>query len=296
MIRYHITLQQLEQRIETHRRGWLARAAVKTSHLRTAGRFDDPDPIWSDIKPVFMALQHNKCAFCERQFASASSPGGTAELDLEHFRPKSAVTDWPGASAFPHPMGRPHPTGYHWLAYHLLNYAVACKVCNSGLKGDHFPIAGRRGRSTQDPASLHRSERPFLLYPVGDYDDDPLDVITFEGVNAKPKARRGWLRQRAEITIAFFRLNDTGDPDEFREELFRERAEVLEHLGHYLGTINSSASRVRKDEAKASVARMVNSNHRHSACGKAYTELYQHDPGKARALADAARAYLDSLA
>lgn len=296
MIRYTISLPQLEQRIERHRPGWLARAAARTQHLRTAGRYDEKDDIWSEIKPVFMELQHNKCAFCERQFAAASSPGGTAELDVEHFRPKSMVADWPGANAFPLRMGRPHPTGYHWLAYHLLNYAVACKVCNSGLKADHFPIAGRRGRSTQDPISLYRSERPYLLYPISDLDADPQELITFDGVNAIPASPSGWPRQRAEVTIAFFRLNDTGDPSEFREELFRERAVVLEALSHYLGTLNSGREpKWRKDEAKDSVARALSAGRPHSSCAMAYTELYQHDPDKARSLADAARAYLDTL-
>lgn len=297
MIRYPITLQELEQRIDAHRPGWLARAVAKTQHLRTAGRFGDPDPIWSEIKTVFMELQHNKCAFCERQFASASSPGGTAELDVEHFRPKSAVADWPGGVAFSYSTGRAHPFGYYWLAYHLLNYAVACKVCNSGLKGDHFPIAGRRGRSTQDPASLHRSEQPYLLYPIGDLDDDPQDVITFEGVNAKPVASGGWLRQRAEVTIAFFQLNRSATTNDFREELFRERAEVIDQLLTHLGTINSTReTKARKDEAMTTLKRRLRINSRHSSCANAFVELYRRDPSGARALGNAARAYLDSLA
>lgn len=297
MIRYPITLQELEQRIETHRRGWLARATARTQSLRTAGRFDDPDPIWSEIKPVFMKLQHDKCAFCERQFASASSPSGTAELDVEHFRPKSAVTDWPGASAFTHPMGRPHSTGYFWLAYHLLNYAAACKVCNSGLKADHFPIASRRGRSTQDPASLYRSEQPYLLYPISDIDDDPQDVITFEGVNAKPVAQGGWLCQRAEVTIAFFQLNKSASTNVFREELFRERAEVIDDLLNHLGTINSTReTKVKKGEAMTTLTRKLRPNSPHSSCANAFVELYRVDPTKARALGHAARAYLDTLA
>ncbi len=96
------------------------------------------------MKPVFIELQGDgKCCFCERQFESGIL--GRHELDLEHFRPKGNIKEWPcpqslivdGVTLTTPPAAG---TGYYLLSYHLLNYAVACKACNSGLKKDYFNL------------------------------------------------------------------------------------------------------------------------------------------------------------
>ncbi len=106
--------------------------------------------IWSEVKPVYMSLQRDKCAYCERKLASADF-GGTIEHDLEHFRPKSSARPWPTTAisrerglVYTFPTGKHHASGYYWLAYHPLNYCVACKKCNTPLKLDFFPIAVNR--------------------------------------------------------------------------------------------------------------------------------------------------------
>ena len=49
-------------------------------------------------------------------------------------------------------------------------------------------------------------ERPFLLYPIGDTDDDPEDMIEFAGLSPQVKGT-GFRRQRALVTIWLFDLN-----------------------------------------------------------------------------------------
>ena len=65
--------------------------------------------------------------------------------------------------------------------YHLLNYAVACKPCNSGLKKSYFPISDRYDTDGEDPRKMG-AEKPWLLYPIGRFDIDPEEVITFHGL------------------------------------------------------------------------------------------------------------------
>ena len=110
-----------------------------------------------------------KCCFCERKFESGDL--GRHELDIEHFRPKGNIRSWPcrqslvddGVTLTTPPDAN---NGYYLLSYNLLNYAVACKAYNSGLKKDYFPIAGRYDPNGDDPREM-TAERPWLIYPIG---------------------------------------------------------------------------------------------------------------------------------
>ena len=163
MIRYDIDPDDLHARVERHAPGWLARAQIRTDTFRASRKYEETSSIWSTVKPVFIELQGDgKCCFCERQFESGNL--GRHELDLEHFRPKGNIKEW--LDAVPPILDRrrraPVPsntlttppaagTGYYLLSYHLLNYAVACKACNSGLKKDYFPVAGPYDPAGDDP-------------------------------------------------------------------------------------------------------------------------------------------------
>ena len=124
--------------------GWRARAKRRTEKFRCEKKYEENSSIWGEVKPVFMELQGGgKCCFCERKFEEGEL--GRYELDIEHFRPKGNVKECP-----PSRVGEgirltapaEENNGYYLPAYRLLNYAVACKLCNSGLKKDYFPIAG----------------------------------------------------------------------------------------------------------------------------------------------------------
>ena len=206
MIRVSTTTAALLAAIEAHRPGWLSRAEARTEALAAAAVDPEFPSLWSEIKEVYISLQHSKCAYCEKE--PEYQP---IEHDVEHYRPKRDVVRW----VVPRALARQgivvnQPThggepGYPLLAYNPLNYAAACKTCNSILKRTYFPIAGTRNATARDPAGM-AGERPFLLYPIGDADDDPEDLIEFAGLS--PQARgTGFRKQRALVTIWLFDLN-----------------------------------------------------------------------------------------
>jgi hypothetical protein len=99
-----------------------------------------------------------KCAWCERVLPPSR------ELDVEHYRPKTEVTQWVGApelvSATPpkeHSLG----SGYWWLAFEWSNYSLSCKTCNQGWKRNLFPILDRQPREE----GVEHREQPLLLDP-----------------------------------------------------------------------------------------------------------------------------------
>ena len=94
-------------------------------------------------------------------------------------------------------------SGYYLLPYSLLNYAVACKPCNSGLKNDYFPVSGPYATDGEAPREM-TVEQPWLLYPIGHLDVDPENVITFEGFLPQTNCDDPLLRLRGLVTIEFF--------------------------------------------------------------------------------------------
>ena len=233
MIRYDTTAKKLRDSIEVHKPGWLKRASDRTKTFKSAGRYNESSTIWSEIKPVYMRLQHYKCAYCEKELEGEER--GKGEHDVEHFRPKSSVTKWhpkairdAGIPITPPMAGNKDP-GYHLLPYHLLNYTTACRSCNSTLKGDKFPIAGKRDPGGSSPASL-KSERAYLIYPIGRIDDDPAKLIRFYGVSPQAAVASGHKHHRALVTIAFFELDDPVN----RKTLFKQRARIIRALYRFL--------------------------------------------------------------
>jgi len=67
MIRYAVSKAELLQRIELEKPGWLARAQQRTNRFLQRGKYTERSSIWSEVKTVYMRLQHDKCAYCERQ-------------------------------------------------------------------------------------------------------------------------------------------------------------------------------------------------------------------------------------
>lgn len=287
MIRLPITDADLLNRIDGENATWRARAQARTAEFVANGAYQDRGNFWSDIKLVFMRLQNFKCVFCERPLAREAV--GVIEHDVEHFRPKGRVTAWPKARGptYGFSTGGPAPNGYFWLAYDPLNYATACKPCNSTLKSDAFPIAGSaRGAVGATPAQLLATEKPFLIYPIGSSDDDPEDLITFEGISAKPKVRSGHRKRRAEVTIDFFRLNT-------REELWHERFHVIRAMFDAYDITQTSAFSVdRQGEASDTLKSMTHARSPHASCARRFLELLNTDRTAAWNIYTSAKAYL----
>ncbi|QDV21583.1 hypothetical protein Pan153_62730 [Gimesia panareensis] len=293
MIRYDTTENDLTQKINASNPNWLKRAKKRTTKFINAGAYDEKSGIWSEIKEVYMALQHDKCAYCERQLADADL-GGTIEHDVEHFRPKNSVPVWPNKSTaelrnikFEFDLGKKLDKGYFWLAYNIMNYCISCKKCNSPLKKNNFPIARNRGKVSDTPQKLNETEKPYLIYPLGKLDEDPEEIITFDGVVPIPKKQNGPRWRRAKVTIRFFEL-DT------REELIRERARCLVNLDNALIIVESNLPEQTKAVARTDIVRLRSPKSPHSSCVRAACDAYIEDPDRMRKLFQAAREYLDS--
>ena len=289
MIRYDIFPNQLRELVEQHAPGWIERARDRTNSFRTQGRYRERSSIWSEVKPVFMAVQGEaKCCFCERKFEAGDL--GRYELDLEHFRPKGNVKRWPcppelidrGVSLTNPPVA---DTGYYLLPYHLLNYAVACKPCNSGLKKDHFPIAGPYDLDGDDPGQM-TAERPWLLYPIGRLDVDPEDVITFYGLLPQSTSADRLLRLRGLVTIAFFRLDDVLT----RKELMKERALIVFILHSLLVKAEDDGD----EESAVLVKELLSPTSKHTSCARSFERLFRFDRAQAAEVADRVEKYLVS--
>ncbi len=282
MIRHNANLTEIEAAVDAIDANWRSKAAARTAQFVANGRYAEPSAIWSTVKPIFMRLQRNKCVFCERQFENELY--GKIEFDLEHFRPKSSVAIWPDPNkhsySYPFSTGPDNPAGYYWLPYALENYAASCKVCNTGLKSNYFPIAGPRQKT---PGKTSK-EKQLLCYPIGADDTDPEELLTFIATTAVPKASSGHKRRRGQVIIDFFDLNR-------REQLHRERANMIMLLGQALAAIDAGTG----DDSDTEVVReIVSPLYPHTACVRAYRELWEKDQPFARQVLKACKRYFVS--
>jgi hypothetical protein len=232
-----------------------------------------------------------KCAYCERKLEA--EPYGKGEQDVEHFRPKKNVRPWKLPKALADQgvaVTPPTPTtgGYFLLPYHLFNYCAACKPCNSALKSDCFPIAGKYQPKGSDPTKLTK-EQPLLIYPLGDFDDDPEDLIRFHGVSPQPVAEDGYRRHRALVSIEFFKLDDeTG-----RKNLLAERARLI----CALLPLFKAASRKGPSAIKARdlIIAYLADTAPHTNCSRSFLHLWEGNPSEAERVADGAASYIRSI-
>ncbi len=103
-----------------------------------------------DVRGALYAMHGRVCAFCQ-----CSLPRNDRG-DVEHFRPKSKITQAPGHH------------GYWWLAYEFTNYLLSCSTCNQTHKLNYFklePGDSNRDYSTRD--QVHQEKR-LLLNPAED--------------------------------------------------------------------------------------------------------------------------------
>lgn len=285
-----LTPGQLAARVAVEVPGWQVNASLRVSAIATAGKFVGKGSIWGDIKPVFMALQQDKCVFCERPLAGRTA--GRIEQDVEHFRPKNAVKAWPRSVPVPAygvGTGTAHPVGYYWLAYELENYAASCKPCNSARKSNAFPIAGVRGAPSDTIAQLNAVEKPLLIFPLGMAGEDPELLITFEGIVARPVSQSGFNAERARIIIDFFLLNG-------REELWRDRFRTIAGLFDAAAVANTHADPARRAAAQRRMTEMLSDAGPQAACARSFHAVMTSNPAKAWQIYLAAEAFMHSAA
>ena len=294
MIRYSIRPSTWERRVDAASRDWLEKAEERTDRFRVLGRYDEEGrkSIWSKIKRVYMELQGFKCGFCERGLEKSAF--GNIEHDVEHFRPKKSVKLWPSPEQRRErdirvdqelglDLGDEADPGYFLLPYHIENYLISCKTCNSTLKSNGFPIASNRQTGGDTPRDM-KGEKPYLIYPIGAVDTDPKKLIKFEGVVPVPVATRGHARARALVTIDFFEL-DT------REVLLEERAEKILALHVALASIDHP-DQATADAARILVNRLTANDRPHANCAQCHRDLAENDPNRANAIVEAATEFL----
>jgi hypothetical protein len=278
LIGYLISRLNLEALIRHYRPQWLNRAAVLTADFVAQGTYVKHAPIWSEIKPVYIGHQgHSKCGYCERKFESVAL--GKIELAVEHFRPKAKVNRWRLPSALrnvgiavanvPIPNG-----GYYLLAYDVHNYCAACGPCNTILKRNYFPIVGTYDFTATTEAAL-AAEQPLLLYPIT---DDAEEFIEFYGVSPRPVPQQGHGRNRALVTIEFFKLDDINK----RKNLIRERAQLLTALFPQLEVMCGAGLPQDRHIASELVFSYLSSTSPHSNCLRSFVFLFFTVPDEAR--------------
>lgn len=276
MVRYPIEKQELIDAIKKHKSTWLKRAEDRTKEYRQAAAYTGGNEFWGEIKDVYIKLQHEKCAYCETKLQGAELASKVHEV--EHFRPKSSVKAWPLAGnpfQSTWPLGAASGAGYYQLAYHPFNYAIACTRCNSTLKSNCFPVAGTRDVHGGDPTHMY-GEDALLVYPVSDIDDDPTDIIGFEGVTAQARHTSGKKRQRALTTIHFFQLN--------HQDLTTRRAEMLGQLYVNLENLAAGPTAPMKAKLESLIKKACAPEGQFSSCMRDYVQLYSQDLIKAQTL------------
>jgi hypothetical protein len=142
-----------------------------------------------------------KCAFCESEIRTAQHG------DVEHFRPKGAITNRDGSGVLLS-TGEDHP-GYYWLAYAWENLLPSCVLCNqpstepNGVslgKRNYFPLADETTRA--EAPGDEAAEGPLLIHPVIDEPDKYLGIDKTGVMYAIDGSPRG------QTCIDIFGLND----------------------------------------------------------------------------------------
>jgi hypothetical protein len=271
---------------------WLGRAEEKRKAAIAAGKVGDGDGIWSDIKGLFIRAQHYKCGYCEEpmaEIAEGKTEGIGVDYDIEHFRPKNRVQEWPTAEVlaerpgidYGHQVAAGPATGYVRLAFEPQNYLVSCKLCNSYYKRDRFPIAGQPEAVATQRADLDAVELPLLLFPFGEDGDDPEKLLTFEGAAIGPLATlAGYDRLRARVVIDFFELDSRAGLLQGRSAVIKMLFPELEQRG--------------VPDADSFVEALQSARFPYAACARAFVRLYDEDPEAAQRHYLAARAYLQT--
>lgn len=185
--------------------GRIAAMSTKVSHAQRT-EYLRKYPSWGRLKAWLSALSYDKCWYCEAK-------SWRAPLDVDHFRPKLAVTV----------DGQPllANLGYYWVAYEWWNFRLSCQRCNRPEKIDRmtrrgkwneFPLQDEANRRLPSAVTFHE-ETPRLLDPCVSADC----ALLAYGVDGEVKASAAsgtWDHERADYTINLLGMNDWNIPEE----------------------------------------------------------------------------------
>lgn len=289
MVHYPVKLAQLvgmiDAKVDRNGETWSNRAKNLAQQNIDAKKLVVKKPTWSDIKYIYAKIQGNKCAYCELDL------GGPGNGHVEHYRPKAKVTKWPGSKGpkLSFATGDAGTTGYYWLAYDPMNYAVSCAQCNSSCKGNAFPIAGTRAVGMANVLALNASELPLLLMPFGEWGDDPAAFIEYEGITARPIPGLVVLdTRRAQVMIEFFHLNT-------EVSLLLTRRRTIWLMWRHLEDLRTAATPADRASAEHEVDLFKARSAPQALCARSFHRLYDSDWNKAQEIYKQAKVHLDSV-
>lgn len=178
------------------------------------------------VKQTLVAMQQNKCAFCE------AKPLHVSDGDVEHFRPKAGVRQSDADL-----MQRP---GYYWLAYAWENLLFACERCNRRHKKNLFPLLDPAHRATSHRAAIG-DESPVFIDPSK---DNPEQYITYR--EHVPVAVDGNARGEQTIEALGLRRPDLNADREDHLQIVKNLHAVASHPGVPDGLRNESRALLNK--------------------------------------------------
>ncbi len=137
-----------------------------------------------EVKALLHRMFRGKCAYCEARYIA------TQPMDVEHFRPKSEVTDFDGSKR----------VGYYWLAAEWTNLLPSCIDCNRPRNHIENGKPARLGKDTLFPLAANSpraafggsidAERPLLLDPCRDRPEQVLRTQRGSSVRRLAQPRR----------------------------------------------------------------------------------------------------------
>lgn len=177
---------------------------------------------------VFLAKEgpfHGKCAYCECYLK------GYQHGDIEHFRPKLAVTDEnDNIINITDSNGKtsPHP-GYYWLAYDWSNLLPSCVDCNQP-KTTNGEKLGKRNRFPVEKEYASRpseelNEKPILINPTSEDPSAHLVVDEKTGIML-------YKTDRGKMCVKIFGLNIRDFLIEDRLKAIAEVTTTLDKILH----------------------------------------------------------------
>ena len=176
-----------------------------------------------DVKNTLNRLFDGKCAYCESHYLNL------APVDVEHFRPKGAISI----------NGKRSKPGYYWLDATWDNLLPSCIDCNRArtqvFEDEEARIAGRelRGKENKFPLTSEskRARRPeeqerevgarLLIHPCRDHPDSHLQFLANGSVRA--------LSNKGDASIKTYGLRRAALAESRRNRL-RELARLISYI------------------------------------------------------------------
>src|SRR6185503_17962939 len=197
-----------------------------------------------------------RCAYCECYLNDFQHP------DIDHFRPKKAVTDKDDNPAviLDKDGNKAHHQGYYWLAYEASNLLPTCKICN-----EPSAIDGRKiGKHNRFPVEADHyavapegipDEKPLLVNPT---QEDPAQHLSVD-------LRTGLMTHcspRGDMCIQIFGLN-------LRDQLVHDRKKAIDEVKAKLDTIIHNPDEAAKQRAADELKNIRDGKCAYAAAGKA---------------------------